>query len=354
MRGTALFARRAAGDQNPELGSKGQYKSPSSLRQSQATVKAVSGADGNDSVVEAMHNNDAHVAKLKLTQKSILSQRSTRKTLRYPRVRKRPTTNQILALDPTQESISSLKEAGGPVPKRQKISPAKTPRRTSRKVNRDVNYNMEVHPPDVEINMIQEPSSWVERSVDVIKMGHDEDADIAASDMALKFRPARYKKGGGLNPAANARGRPKGRTNVPRATGEKPEVIRSRRTPSFPTAQREVDEYQDLFKLIPKGLSKLPKLVDMIFTKHSRPGYISVRLFTGIFSCPRQKVSGLKAWTYFQPTDLPSGGSIVSCWAENGNEHMHIPIEAPDVARHEYLEQKADEPSKQVNDLVSI
>jgi hypothetical protein len=405
MRGTALFARRAAGDQNPELGSKGQYKSPWSLRQSQATVKTVSGADGNDSVVEAMHNNDAHVAKLKLTQKSILSQRSARKTLRYPRVRKRPTTDRIPALEPTQESISSLKEAGGLVPKRQKISPAETPRRTSRKVNRDVNYNMEVHPQDVEMNMILaseargsnrsqhrhrsddsntknrsddkqekgfgdgasvilgpersqylsvEPSSLVERSVDVIKMGHDEDADIAASDMAFKLRPARNKKGGGQNPAANARGRPKGCTNVPRATREKPEVIRSRRTPSFPIAQPEVDEYQDLFKLIPKGLSKLPKLADMIFTKHSRPGYISVRLFTGIFSCPRQKVSGLKAWTYFQPTDLPGGGSIVSCWAENGNEHTHIPIEAPDVARHEYLEQKADEPSKQVNDLVSI
>lgn len=412
--GTDPFVKRAAGDQNPNLESKDQYTSPQSPRQSQAAAKAVGGAEGNDGVAETVHIKNAHVATPKSTQKSISGGRLARGARGRTIVVKRPAADRRPALELPEKPTSPVKEAEGPTPKRRKISPAQVLRRPSRKVNRDVNYNMEVHPQDGEIETMEvseasvskrntqwhrsddtnadqvknksdheqenefkggasvipgrvvssleqsrslsaELSALAEGSTDAVKMGRDEDAGIAISRVALNSKPARHKKGGRQNPAISAKGRPKSRTNVPidRTPKAKPEASRGCQTPSLSIAQPEIDDYRELFKLVPKSLSKLPRLADMIFTKHSRPGYISVRLFTGIFSCPRQKVFGLRSWTYFQPTDLPSGSSIVSCWAENGNEHTHIPIEAPYVGHHKYLEQNADESSKQVNNLVS-
>jgi hypothetical protein len=81
--------------------------------------------------------------------------------------------------------------------------------------------------------------------------------------------------------------------------------------------------------VLPKLLNKLPSLADMIFTKHNRPGYASIRLFAGIYSDPREREINLKSWFCLQPVERPEGGSIVSCWAENG-DHL-IPIEAPSI-----------------------
>ncbi|KAF2715350.1 hypothetical protein K504DRAFT_510634 [Pleomassaria siparia CBS 279.74] len=99
--------------------------------------------------------------------------------------------------------------------------------------------------------------------------------------------------------------------------------------------QPAVEQLQQLKGIVGTlKLNKIPGLADMIFSKHDRAGYVSVRLFIGIYTCPRQKVADLHAWAYLQPTNRPGGGSIVSVWADNGLEHL--PIESPSRNKHLY------------------
>ena len=79
---------------------------------------------------------------------------------------------------------------------------------------------------------------------------------------------------------------------------------------------------------------KLPGLSDLIFSRHSRQGYVSVRLFIGKYTDERQNVKDLLSFAYLRPTDAIGGGSILEVWADNGNEC--IPIEAPHVKNHKY------------------
>ncbi|KAF2798540.1 hypothetical protein K505DRAFT_333315 [Melanomma pulvis-pyrius CBS 109.77] len=107
-------------------------------------------------------------------------------------------------------------------------------------------------------------------------------------------------------------------------------------TPQFTSNDKwRLNELQRLIQIVePKFLEKIPDLSKLIFSKHNYHEYVSIRLFMGTYSCPRQKAFELKAWAYLQPTTFSGGGSIMSVWADNKNERL--PIEVPYVTTYNH------------------